>query len=204
MPVYDAGGGGGRSISLTENTSGILDKPYDISGQFTPDMADKINEMFQQLYKATRLNKDSITSITITSGDLLVATRAITEAELEAMDTTAVTVVKGVSNRIIFPVFAVYEKNVTSAYGFSAAFRTRYTGVTTDIFTLTSGQTDLTLARTSITYRAIDTVNIANYGSTQELVGVAVESSLSADPGAGAGTIKVTIAYYLRIPTYDA
>lgn len=55
MAGYDTGGGGGKAPSLTANNRFSLAKPYDLSGDATPESLSQIDEMMQQLYESHRL-----------------------------------------------------------------------------------------------------------------------------------------------------
>ena len=60
---YDIGGGGGVASSVSSSTRIAFDKPYDISaggdGQFTAEMAEKIDEMFRLLFQQSTQTEDT-------------------------------------------------------------------------------------------------------------------------------------------------
>lgn len=71
MGLYDIGGG--VSSNVPDNDTALLDKPYDISGQWTPDVANQINEMLDMLFKSLRSvgGASFTTTGPATDGDLI-------------------------------------------------------------------------------------------------------------------------------------
>ena len=62
--AYDIGGGGGRAPSFAESSRISFDKPFDVAanaeGKFTAEMAEKIDEMFRQLYLSQTKTEDRV------------------------------------------------------------------------------------------------------------------------------------------------
>lgn|SRR3990167_1407548 len=52
MPVYNQGGGGGRAGSGGENDEYALDRPYELNGPWTFEMAQQLNEMLDLLFRS--------------------------------------------------------------------------------------------------------------------------------------------------------
>lgn len=61
---FDVGGGGGRAPSDVENENHALAQPYEIVGEWGPETARAINEMFDLLFRSCTKNANAIDNIT--------------------------------------------------------------------------------------------------------------------------------------------
>lgn len=62
MGVFNPGGGGSPAPTGVTSTTYALDKPYELSGEMTPEKLQQIDEMFAELYKGFTKARDALTT----------------------------------------------------------------------------------------------------------------------------------------------
>ena len=205
MGAYNQGGGGGRAVDVTENDQFAFDQPFEIGSKFTAETAQQINDMFRILFKSQRRAEDKTIELTSTisgiiSGELLAVTRALTEAELEALGTTPITLVEAAgADKTIYPVCALLEVTVTTGYSSSPTATLIHKGSTTDLVAFNAFSFVTTGGHSSF---GMGLDHVRNPYGTFDPRNKALQIELSGDPGTpGTGVATGTVTVYYVIVT---
>ena len=195
MAGYDTGGGGGRVETITENSRITLSKPYDVASEWSPDTAQKINEMLQQLYEAAGKVEDEVEVIqaeTTVSADVLKARVVLTDAQIQSLNTTPVTIVAAPGANKFIAVYGcwTYKNTSAGAYGTTPNFSLRFSGLATDLTTATS----LFLASANNSWRR---PALAMVGNSTDPMNLAIVATLTTDVTGGnaANYLVVEVLY---------
>ena len=196
MAGFDVGGGGGRVETITENSRITLSKPYDVMGEWSPDTAQKINEMLQQLYEAAGKVEDEVEEIqaeATVSAEVLKARVVITDAQIKTLDSVPVTIVAAPGANKFIAVYGCWTYKNTSAGAYSATpnFSLRFDGLVTDLTVATS----LFLASANNSWRR-PTMNVV-VGNTTNPMNRAIVATITADVTGGdpANYLVVEVLY---------
>ena len=66
--AYEQGGGGGKAPDFTPITSHALSKPYDLTGDMSPEKMSQLDEMLELLFRSTRFSAENISTLESASG----------------------------------------------------------------------------------------------------------------------------------------
>lgn len=66
--AFEQGGGGGKSPSITANTAHALAKPYELSGEMTPEKMSQLDEMLALLFESAKFSAADIVTLDAESG----------------------------------------------------------------------------------------------------------------------------------------
>ena len=195
MGVFDPGGGGGPFRGLTEAEICAVDKPFDLFGEFTPKTADEINMMFDILFKcATRAENELAALKAAPAGAFLLSTVELTSAEILVLNTTPITVIKGVPGKIITPLFRVIESDTTGTASPGTSWQTVYNALTSNLLFVAQG-TDFN----NIRQKFYTTANVTDLSTDTSIVGSSVQIQLSGDPSGG--THFATVRHWYAVIT---
>lgn len=203
MADYPIGGGGGPAGFGTANDGHALDRQYDIFGDWTPDMANQLNEMIGNLFISATKNAAAITALQNVPAAVsatqvwTTSTFTLTELEIESLFTSPKTIITAPGAGLTVVIGSFTLKIVQSvAYGSNPSFQ---------VFPQGSGAAALVTAMTSDLNNARDKF-FWRYGIDASVLGVNVaaytnkpiELSLSADPttpGTGVATGSGSVVY---------
>ena len=185
MAGYDTGGGGGRVETITENSRITLAKPYDVASEWSPDTAQKINEMLQQLYEAAGKVEDEVEEIqaaTTVSADVLKVRISLTDAQIQSLNTAPVTVIAAPgAKKYVVPIgCGVIKDTSAGAYSATPNFSLRWSGVSHELTTPKS----LGLNAANKTWERIG-IQATDIGDTTDITNLAVVARLTADVTGG-------------------
>ena len=202
MPGFDTGGGGGRVQTITENSRITLSKPYEIPNEWSPDVAQKLDEMLRQLYEAAGRVEDEVDSITETADQLLTIHIDLTPAHIQNLTVTPVTIIAAPGGgKFIRVVSGSSICDVSVAFNATVTADLRYAAATTHI-----PLSGLSLVGNTTTGRRVsqpaivtdtDNANIVN--SAVEIIGTAGVPPTGAFNGSGC---RITVAYYIEDSPY--
>lgn len=195
MGAYNQGGGGGRAAATDTEDPFAYDQPFQISNTFTPETAQQINDMFAILFKAVSRAQTNINALqTVSSGELLVVERDITEAELEVLGTVPITIIEAQGDgTVIVPIFWALHINISTAYTSSPTLQLRYAGDASNIMTTLA--TGLATATGRHTHQGSSAL-VNESGDSGSPRNTAMEISFNADPtGTGSAVMRVAIWY---------
>ena len=205
MGAYNQGGGGGRAVDVTENDQFAFDQPFEIGSAFTAETANQINDMFRILFKSQRRAEDKTIALTseisgITSGELLTVTRALTEAEIESLGSTPITLVDAAgADKTIHPICALLEVTVTVGYSTSPTASLIHQGSGTDLIAFNAFSFVTTDGHSSF---GMGLDHVRNPYGTFDPRNKALQIELSANPGTpGTGVATGTVTVYYVIVT---
>lgn len=218
--AYDIGGGGGRSQTDIVSDRIAFAKPHDIYGEWSSDVAQKLNEMLDDLYNIANRTDDvgvkgpssavdgniaifdgptgKIIKDGGTAAHLLIASKPLTEAEIEALNTTPIEIIAAPGNgRIIVPVHCLVKVVLTTTYSTNPNFNLNHNGNTAN--NLLNGVTLGLTTDTGTKYRTADGTNWT-HASTFDPINKSVKARLDANPGTpgtGVVTATVVVAYWV-------
>ena len=188
---------GGKAPTFEENTSEALAKPYVLVHPLTAEQVANLDEMLVILFDVDREQEividDLEETVTAIEENILIVSGSLTQAQLEVMNTTPVTVIAAQgAGTVIHPISMLIELVVTDAYTSSPTFNLRHPSATQDLMNAISPiWTNVT---TVIGQSVHGNNNVAV--STFDRRNKAVQMRLSANPaGVGVATAQYRILY---------
>lgn len=203
MGAYNQGAGGGRAGGPTDDQF-VLDQPYEVDGKFTPDTAQKINEMFSILFKALRRTEDVVNKSIAGTNSVLVASIQLNTTQLDTLSTVPVTIIPSPGPRkIIIPLSWAIKVTKTTAWTNNPSFRLQWAGSTATLCTSLSSGLSSGAPAAGSNYHTSDattqTIGFNNPDPTFMDTAVEVQFTTDGIPAAGdITTAFITVAYYIH------
>jgi hypothetical protein len=195
MPAYSPGGGGGRAVDLVDSDQLTFDQPFEIIGNFTPETAAQINEMFSILFKAGRRIEDS-TKTAASTGAVGQVSIELTFSQIANLNSTPISFLAAQGAGIVaVPLHWTFEQQL-GAQTFSVtvpAMRVRYSGLSSD---LCGG---ISIKNTANLYYRQHQIasGVTALGNDVNPANTAIVLTSTADAAQGSGTFTATLVYYL-------
>lgn len=204
MPVYTPGGGGGPSRQIDENTTDALSRPYDVGWPATADTMQQINEMFDILFKSNVKRADDITTLQSGlagisfSSDLITARRIITNAEIDTLNATPITIVPapGVGLVNIPILWAIHVSKAVNPWSTTSNFRLRFSGIATDLCATIAASLTSAGAIELYSNGIAQAFAISASDPTNKPLVVDLAADVTQNTG-GAASAEVEVAYYI-------
>lgn len=202
MADYPQGGGGGPAPGGAGTSSDYaLDKPYDVYGGWSPDMADQINEMFSQIYGAITKTAARIVApvvaTPVVAAALTATTTVVSTAQLATLSSIPVVIAPAAGAGLGYIVVSVSVAVSQTVVGNSGTWRIQLSGVP-GIDTVTNIPNDLNNVRNKVFHRAGSDIgatgaNVTNMRN-KPLIFIA-----DADPASAGDAVAVVTVIYSTI-----
>lgn len=246
--AFPQGGGGGKAPGFTLNNAHALSKPYELSGEMTPEKTAQLDEMLQLLFDSMRFSASDISTLQTTvaaddddggagdvvgpssavddnvvtfdgttgkliqdsgvtiseltpviTGGFAVASVTLTHTDIQGLNTTPVTIVSAVADKIIVPFQFIMQQEIGGTlFNTPPTITLRYAAAT---------------AQSASNGIAITNTANVNKTSFAEMAGLAVANNTnvsnsdlvlrgSTDVTLGSGTFTFSVGYFLIDAVY--